>query len=63
MKKIYQILYIAMAIVMLASCGSSKDVVYFQNADEISVEASRMLYDAKIMPKDQLTIFSHSTDS
>ena len=62
MKKIYQILYIAMAIVMLASCGSSKDVVYFQNADEISVEASRMLYDAKIMPKDQLTIFIHTTD-
>lgn len=62
MKKIYQILYIAIAAVALASCGSSKDVVYFQNADEISVEASRMLYDAKIMPKDQLTIFIHTTD-
>lgn len=41
---------------ILGSCASSKKVAYFQNADSVSLAASKMLYDAKIMPKDQLTI-------
>lgn len=47
----------------LMSCGTSKKIVYFQNADEVSLEASRMLYDAKIMPKDLLSISVHTTDA
>jgi polysaccharide export outer membrane protein len=47
---------------LLNSCGSSKKVAYFQNIDEVSLAASRGLYDAKIMPKDLLTITVNTTD-
>lgn len=41
---------------LLAGCGSTKDVPYFQNAGSIDLSHSAFLYDARIMPKDQLTI-------
>ena len=41
---------------LLIACGSTKDVAYFQNAKYVDLEQSRYLYDAKIMPKDILTI-------
>jgi polysaccharide export outer membrane protein len=41
---------------MMTGCGSSKNVPYFKNIDSISLAASRGLYDAHIMPKDELTI-------
>lgn len=48
---------IAMMVVMLAgSCGSSKRVTYFKNIDTVNLAASQGLYDARIMPKDMLTI-------
>ena len=40
----------------LSSCGSVKDVAYFQNSDYIDLSRSEYLYDARIMPKDVLTI-------
>ena len=49
-------------LLVLGSCGSTKNVAYFQNADSISLAASRMLYEAKIMPKDELTITVITTD-
>ena len=45
-----------MALVLLASCGSQKDVPYFQNSQNVDLSKSQYLYDARIMPKDQLTI-------
>lgn len=48
---------VALALIMLmGSCTGSKKVAYFQNIDEISLAASKGLYDARIMPKDLLTI-------
>ena len=41
---------------LLISCGSTKNIAYFQNAKYIDYEQSKYLYDAKIMPKDILTI-------
>ena len=38
------------------SCGSTKNVAYFQNSDSVNYANSVYLYDAHIMPKDQLTI-------
>ena len=55
MKK-YNILFLSALLVLLCSCASTKNVAYFQNADQIDFEQSRMLYDAKIMPKDILSI-------
>lgn len=49
-------------IVLLGSCSSSKNVAYFQNSESVNLDASKMLYDARIMPKDQLTITVSTTD-
>ena len=56
MKKFF-IPFVTLAFVLLMnSCMGSKEVPYFQNIDHISLADSRGLYDAKIMPKDMLTI-------
>ena len=44
------------AILLLTACGSSKDVAYIQNVEQLNPEQSTYLYDAHIMPKDVLTI-------
>ena len=63
MKKVLSAFVVALTmIVVMGSCSGSKQVAYFQNADSISYAASRMLYDAKVMPKDQLTITVLTTD-
>lgn len=49
-------------VLLLGSCGGSKKIVYFQNIDGISLEDSKGLYEAKIMPKDQLSITVVTTD-
>lgn len=38
------------------SCTSYKGVPYLQNSDEVSLTSSAYLYDARILPKDELTI-------
>lgn len=43
-------------ILLLSSCGSSKDVAYIQNVEALNAAQSSYLYDARIMPKDVLTI-------
>lgn len=55
MKKIYLML-MAMVAMLLASCSSPKNVAYIQNSDSIDYSRSEVLYDARIMPKDILTI-------
>ena len=52
--KNYLILFVT--VLLLCSCASTKNVPYFQNADQVILEQSRLLYDAKIMPKDILSI-------
>ena len=56
MKKLFFPVVLATTILLLASCTAGRKVPYFQNIDEISLAASKGLYDARIMPKDQLTI-------
>ena len=45
-----------MALLVLAGCSSSKKVAYFQNIQSVDFDKSKGLYDAKILPKDLLTI-------
>lgn len=53
----------ALVILMfLNSCSSSKNVAYFQNSDVVNLDSSKVLYDARIMPKDLLTITVSTTD-
>lgn len=62
MKKTYIVSLFAAVLFALSSCTSIKNIPYLKNADTVNLEASRMLYDAKIMPKDELTIYVNTTD-
>lgn len=62
MKVIRKIFYSLTAVLVLASCGSQKDVPYFQNSESVDLSKSQYLYDARIMPKDQLTITVSTMD-
>ncbi|WP_455062635.1 polysaccharide biosynthesis/export family protein [Prevotella fusca] len=62
MKKIIFSLIVTAMIMTMTGCGSSKGFTYLENADSISLAASRGLYDARIMPKDELTITVNTTD-
>ena len=57
MKKITSyIILLTSSIILFASCGSVKNVAYLQNSEDIDFSRSEYLYDARIMPKDVLTI-------
>lgn len=62
MKKILGFVLSIVAAFAITSCGNYKQVAYFQNIDSISLAASKGLHDAKIMPKDMLTIMVTTTD-
>lgn len=62
MKKIFGFILPLVAILAITSCGSYKQVTYFQNIDSISLAASKGLHETKIMPKDLLTITVSTTD-
>lgn len=62
MKKLIVPILLALVVLSFFSCGSTKNVAYFQNADTLNLSASKGLYDAKIMPKDLLTITVSTTD-
>lgn len=44
------------ATLLLSACGSSEKVAYIQNTDKVNFESSKVLFDARIMPKDILTV-------
>ena len=54
-KKLSYVL-LSLTTVLLFSCGSSKNVAYIQNSDYVDLSRSQVLYDARIMPKDVLSI-------
>ena len=63
MKKLQFFAFTFFAALLLSSCGTVKNVAYLQNSDSINFEKSRFLYDARIMPKDQITISVNTTNS
>lgn len=50
------------AVVMLSSCSTIKNFTYLQNIDETDLSPSKGLYNARIMPNDELTIIVNTTD-
>lgn len=62
MRKNLFFIVFAVLCMTLGSCGSSKQIAYFQNADSLNYAASKGLFDAKIMTKDLLTITVSTTD-
>lgn len=62
MKKLLIPFVLLAGIILFGSCSGSKKIAYFQNIDSISLAASRGLYDARIMPKDELSITVNTTN-
>ena len=57
MRKYLNNLFLSGAIiVLLGSCSAPKNVAYIQNSGYVDLSKSEYLYDARIMPKDVLTI-------
>ena len=57
MRKNFKSLILSGAVVMLlGSCSAPKNVAYIKNSDNVDLSHSEYLYDARIMPKDVLTI-------
>lgn len=52
----------AAVVLFLAACSSPKNVAYIQNSDVFDAEGSAYSYDARIMPKDLLTITVNTVD-
>ena len=62
-KKVGGILPCLFALFLLASCQSYKKVPYLQDSEIVGqVTQQETLYDARIMPKDQLTIMVSCTN-
>lgn len=61
-KQIFGTLFAIAVALTMGSCGSTKDVAYFQNSQDVDLSNSQFLYDARIMPKDQLTITVSTID-
>lgn len=47
---------LAALLILLSACTSYRHVPYMQNSADVDLSSSRSLYDARIMPKDVLTI-------
>ena len=60
--KIKSFFLLGVITLILASCSSYKQVPYLQNAAIVNTSEPQPLYDAKIMPKDLLTITVNTTD-
>ncbi len=61
-KKVFSFLTASLLIVLISSCSSTKNVAYFKNSSRVSLTESRQLYDARIMPKDLLSITVSTID-
>lgn len=61
-KKYILPLVLMVIAIVFGGCSGTKDVAYFQNSSTVNLDSSRVLYDARIMPKDQLTITVSTTD-
>ena len=56
-------LFLCLTVMVLASCSSYKKVPYLQDWQVLeTMEELQPMYDAKIMPKDLLTITVSTTD-
>lgn len=56
MRKISIQLLSLFIVILVTSCGSSKKVAYLENSSSVNLSEAGYLYDAHIMPKDELTI-------
>lgn len=61
--KIFRAFLLLSIILLLASCNNYKNVAYFQNSASLSADSPATgLYNARLMPKDLITITVNTTD-
>lgn len=61
--RLYNLFLCGLCIVLITGCASYKKVPYIQDAEMVgSVQSQLPMYDAKIMPKDLLTITVNTSD-
>lgn len=56
MKKLQFLLSLCLTVMLFSSCAHWKDIAYFQNSEYVDLSQSSGLFDARIMPKDEITI-------
>lgn len=56
MKNVKLFLPLTLLVVLMSSCTHWKDIAYFQNSEYVDLSQSSGLYDARIMPKDQISV-------
>ena len=56
MKKLQFLLSLCLTVMLFSSCAHWKDIAYFQNSEYVDLSQSTGLYDARIMPKDQISV-------
>lgn len=62
-KYYYKNVLTALACMLIfTACGSSEKVAYLQNANQIKTETNKVLFNARIMPKDILTVTVSTID-
>ena len=59
----FNLLFVAMAAIgLLTSCGASKNVPYLINYDALANDTPARMYDARVMPKDILSIIVNTVN-
>ena len=58
MRKTIHIVSLAVIAVIIASCTSSKDILYFQDLNQVELQKLANEYEAVIKKDDRLTIMS-----
>ncbi len=61
MKKLSFFSCVAFAVLAFTACGPVKNIAYLQNSENPDFKSAHVLYDAHIMPKDQITISVNTT--
>ena len=62
--KILNLSLLSALCILLASCGSTKNIPYLVDAEQLpekQLKETAMIYEAKIMPKDILTVTVNTT--
>lgn len=63
MRKSYFLILFGVIALLFASCNNYKNVAYFQNSADLPADAPQVeLFNARLMPKDLITITVNTTD-
>ena len=62
MNRLFRYLTVIASVAILAGCASSKDILYFQDIDEVTLNKLNAEYEAVIKKDDRLVILVSGPD-